>query len=66
MNLWQLFERGDLLTQLVAMLLLAMSVASWVVILWKAWLLQRAGGDVARCVAAFWRAGSLEDAQRQV
>ncbi|MES2937101.1 MAG: MotA/TolQ/ExbB proton channel family protein [Pseudomonadota bacterium] len=66
MNLWQLFERGDLLTQLVAVLLLAMSVASWVVILWKAWLLQRAGGDVARSVAAFWQAGSLEDAQRQV
>jgi biopolymer transport protein ExbB len=66
MNLWQLFGQGDLLTQLVAVLLLAMSVASWVVILWKAWLLRRAGSDVARSVAAFWQAGSLEDAQRQV
>jgi biopolymer transport protein ExbB len=35
-------------SQAVALLLLAMSVASWVVILWKAWLLHRAGADVAR------------------
>jgi biopolymer transport protein ExbB len=49
--------------RLVALLLLGMSVASWVVILWKAWLLPRAGTDVARSVAAFWQAASLDDAR---
>ena len=43
------------LARTVALLLLAMSVASWVVILWKAWLLRRASADVARSTAAFWQ-----------
>ncbi|MDB5749869.1 MAG: tolQ [Ramlibacter sp.] len=66
MSLLDLFRRGDAVTQVVALLLLAMSVASWVVILWKAWLLRRAGGDVARSTAAFWQAGSLQEARQQV
>jgi biopolymer transport protein ExbB len=66
LSLLDLFRRGDAVTQVVALLLLAMSVASWVVILWKAWLLRRAGGDVARSTAAFWQAGSLQDAQQKV
>jgi biopolymer transport protein ExbB len=66
MSLWQLLSQGDLVTQGVAVLLLAMSVASWVVILWKAWLLKRASLDVARSTAAFWQAGSLQDAQQKV
>src|ERR1035437_219854 len=55
MNVFDFFLQGDALTQGVALLLLAMSVACWVVILYKAWLLQRASGDVARSVAAFWQ-----------
>ena len=66
MSLWQLFRQGDAVTQVVALLLLAMSVASWVVILWKSWLLKRANADVARSTAAFWQAGSLDEAQQQV
>lgn len=66
MSLWQLLSQGDLVTQGVAVLLLAMSVASWVVILWKAWLLKRASLDVARSTAAFWQAGSLPEAQQKV
>jgi biopolymer transport protein ExbB len=54
--------KGDLVTYLVSLLLLAMSVGSWVVILWKAWLLNRALGDVARSTAAFWQSASIEDA----
>jgi biopolymer transport protein ExbB len=38
------------------LVLLAMSVASWVLILWKAWLLRRAQGDIARAVPAYWAA----------
>ncbi len=66
MNIQDLFFQGDAVTRLVALLLLAMSVASWVVIVWKAWLLQRAGKDVARGTAAFWQAPTLAEAQQRV
>jgi biopolymer transport protein ExbB len=66
MNLGQLFSQGDAITQAVAVLLLAMSVASWVVILWKAWLLRRATHDVARGTAAFWQSPSIEQARQSV
>jgi len=61
-----LFRQGDALTQGVALLLLAMSVASWVVLLWKGWMLRRAARDVARSTAAFWQAPSLADARQKV
>jgi biopolymer transport protein ExbB len=66
MSFTELFRQGDAVTQGVAILLLAMSVASWVVILWKAWLLHRASSDVARSTAAFWQAGSVAEAQQKV
>ncbi|AEG91293.1 MotA/TolQ/ExbB proton channel family protein [Ramlibacter tataouinensis] len=66
MNIGQLLRQGDAVTQAVAVLLLAMSVASWVVILWKGWLLRRAGRDVRRSTAAFWQAGSVEEAQQRL
>jgi len=66
MNLLDLFRQGDVVTQVVAILLLAMSVSSWVVILWKAWMLRRASGDVARSTAAFWQAASVGEARQQV
>lgn len=47
----------------VALLLLAMSVSSWVVIVWKAWLLPHAGRGIARATAAFWQAPTLAQAQ---
>ena len=66
MSFIELFRQGDAITQLVAILLLAMSVSSWVVILWKAWLLRRASADVARSTAAFWQAGSVDEARQKV
>ncbi len=66
MDVLALITQGDAVTATVALLLLAMSVASWVVILWKAWLLQRASGDVARSTAAFWQSAALADAQQKV
>lgn len=66
MNAAQLLLQGDRLTQGVALLLLAMSVGSWVVILWKSWLLQRASRDVTRCVAAFWQSASVDDALQRL
>ena len=66
MNLQHVFAQSDAIGKAVAILLLLMSIASWVVILWKAWLLRRAGGDVVRSVAAFWQAPSLADAAGRV
>ena len=66
MNFYSLMTQGGVVSQIVAILLLAMSVASWVVILWKAWLLQRATGDVARSTAAFWQSASVDEASVKV
>ena len=59
-------RQGDAVTQATALLLLAMSVASWVVMLWKLRLMQRARHDVARATAAFWQAPDWDTAQQQV
>ncbi len=58
------FNHGDALTRLIALILLIMSIASWVVILRQFWWLARARADVPRCVAAFWQAGSLQQAEQ--
>ena len=66
MNFLSLMTQGGAVSVIVAVLLLAMSIASWVVILWKAWLLQRANGDVARSTTVFWQSASVEIAQEKV
>lgn len=66
MGIWQTVLKGDTITRSVALLLLCMSVASWVVILWKGWMLRRALGDVHVSVAAFWQAEHLDDAQNRL
>ncbi|MBP6719827.1 MAG: MotA/TolQ/ExbB proton channel family protein [Rhodoferax sp.] len=65
MNLAQVLLLGDAVSTAVVLLLSAMSVGSWVVILWKSWLLRRASHDVLRCVAAFWQSASVEVALQQ-
>ncbi len=55
-----LWQQGDLVTKLVALLLIAMSVASWSVMIAKglqAWRHRRAVDSARR---SFWEAGSLE------
>lgn len=66
MSVLDLFLQGDTISRGVALTLLAMSVCSWVVILWKSWVLQRAHVDVERGTAAFWQAKTLEDGLRGV
>jgi biopolymer transport protein ExbB len=66
MSFLDLFRQGDAVTQVVAILLLAMSVSSWVVLLWKAWMLHRASRDVTRSMAAFWQAGSVLEGREKV
>jgi biopolymer transport protein ExbB len=55
------WNQNDGVGRAVALLLLAMSVAAWVLILWKGWLLQRATADIGRAVPAFWDAATLAD-----
>lgn len=66
MDRWLWFTQGDAVTQATALLLLALSVASWVVMGYKAWLLARSRRQVPQCVAAFWRAPTLALARAQV
>jgi len=66
MGVLETVMQGDALSRSVAVLLLGMSVASWVVILWKGWLLRRAVGDVQRASAAFWQATDLDNAEQRL
>ncbi len=66
MNALHFLKQGDAVTAFVGVALLLMSVVSWVIILWKGWLLRRASGDVAKSTAAFWQAPNLAQARTQV
>ncbi len=66
MGIWSTVLQGGAISIGVALLLLAMSVASWVVILWKGWLLRRAVAGVQTATAAFWQAADLDDAQQRL
>jgi len=66
LNFLSLITQGGAVSVIVALLLLLMSIASWVVILWKALLFKRAVGDVARSTAAFWQSASVEEATEKV
>ena len=63
MSILALLAHGDAVSRSVAALLLVMSVSSWVVILWKAWLLRGGTRDVVRSIAAFWQSPSIGDAE---
>jgi biopolymer transport protein ExbB len=52
--------QGDALSATLALGLLAMSVASWTVIFYKAWLLYRVSADVVHGKAAFWQARDVQ------
>ena len=66
MDLLHWWREGDAVTRGTALLLLAMSVASWVVICWKTWLLRGARQGVLRGTAAFWQAPSLAVARQRL
>ena len=65
MGVVQFLANGDLVSNLVAVVLLFMSISSWVVILWKSWVLRRAGGDVDRSTLAFWQSRDIDQALTQ-
>ena len=65
-GLQQFWAATDGVGRAVALLLLTMSVAAWVLILWKGWVLRRATADIARAVPAFWDAASVDDARARL
>ena len=59
MNFYSAMTEGDALSVTLSLVLLAMSVASWAVIVYKAWLLRRVSADLPSGKAAFWQARDL-------
>ena len=55
---------SDPLSAFLALVLLAMSVASWTVIVYKTWFLRRVGTDIAQGKAVFWQASDVAQAVR--
>ena len=66
MSLLTFWVQGDFVTRFVAIALLALSVGTWVVILWKFSLFRRVKADVPQSTAAFWQAAQFEDAHARV
>ncbi len=66
MGLADFWQHSDAFSLFLAGVLLGLSVASWVVIAWKWRLLLRVQRDVARSIAAFWQAPSLQAAREQL
>ena len=55
-------ENADFVSITVALVLLLMSITSWVVIIVKSWLLIQAKKQIPQAIAAFWQAPHLESA----
>ena len=62
----QALGQGGPVSLLVALLLLAMSVASWIVMGWKVWLLRGTSHSIARASAAFWQSPTWPDARNSL
>ncbi|MEO5689323.1 MAG: MotA/TolQ/ExbB proton channel family protein [Burkholderiaceae bacterium] len=58
--------QSDFISRTVGLLLLAMSVSSWVIILWKGWGLRRVASDIQRGVAAFWSAADVAEGRARL
>ena len=60
------FGKADGVGRTVALLLLLMSIAAWVVIVWKAVVLRRAHADITSAVPAFWDAAGLDEGRARL
>ena len=66
MSLLTFWAQGDFVIRFVSVALLALSVSTWVIILWKFSLLRRVKADVPQSTAAFWQAAQFEEAHSRV
>jgi biopolymer transport protein ExbB len=60
------WARSDGVGRAVAAALLAMSVAAWVLVFWKSFVLRRAQRAIAQAVPAFWDAATFEDGRARL
>ncbi|NDY91983.1 MotA/TolQ/ExbB proton channel family protein [Ideonella livida] len=54
------WAQSDTIGRAVALVLLGLSVTTWVTLLWRGWLLHRVRRDLPRAVRAFWEAPGLD------
>ena len=66
MSLNDFLLHSDFVSRVLALVLLVLSVGSWVVMVWKWRLLSRVGLDMRRSIAAFWQAPAFDDARQRV
>lgn len=66
MVIWQHWQQADGLSRAVVLVLLTMSVATWVVALAKFGALRGVRLSVSRAMQAFWRADGLSDGEQAV
>jgi biopolymer transport protein ExbB len=66
MDALDFLKQSDGVGKFIAVLLLLMSLASWVVIFWKAWVIKRAVPDVAKSIASFWQAADVSQGRASV
>jgi biopolymer transport protein ExbB len=66
MDALDFLKQSDGIGKFIAVLLLLMSVASWVVIFWKAWVIKRAVPDVTKSIASFWQAADVTQGRASV
>lgn len=57
-----LIKNADFVSITVALVLLLMSISSWVVIIIKTWLIYQAKKQIPQAIAAFWQAPDLDSA----
>jgi biopolymer transport protein ExbB len=65
-GLAQFWAGTDTVGRGVALTLLAMSVAAWMLMLWKAWWFSRLRSDLGQAIPAFWESASLDAARRRL
>jgi biopolymer transport protein ExbB len=66
MDALDFLKQSDGVGKFIAALLLLMSLASWVVIFWKAWVIKRAVPDVGKSITGFWQAGDVAQGRAAV
>ncbi len=66
MDALDFLKQSDGVGKFIAVLILLMSIASWVVIFWKAWIIKRAVPDVTKSIASFWQAAGIAQGRASV
>ncbi|PXW18325.1 MotA/TolQ/ExbB proton channel family protein [Paraburkholderia caballeronis] len=65
-GIWEMWDRGDVISHGIAVVLIVMSIASWAVLLYKVAQLLRMKAQGALVARRFWKAESLEDGAAQL